>query len=417
MTEQNADPWGDGAQHGPGHRGPSPRRRPDRGRQDRRRRRRDRGRRRGRRRHRAHRDPRVRRHPPTHLGGGDPRLRPERDARRLLRRGARHVRAGLPARGRLRQQPGRLAGVPQRRHHHARRLVAHQQHPRAPGRRGHRAPGDRHPLPSTPTAAPTCRWPTTGSTARSPSPATTYAGSGTRTSARTTACSPWAWPPAVPGSAPRRWSAAEWALARELDIPITVHVAMGRLAGRFGMVKHAARATACSARTPPTSTAATSARRSGSWSRTAAAASRSRRRSRCRWGTAGRRCSRRSGMGLRPSLSIDVVTTVPGDMFTQMRAAFGTDRARVHDEKYEPNEQVPKDVLTAREMLHAATVDGAHVAGLEDKVGTLTPGQAGRRRADRRHRAERGAGDRPGGRGRALRGRVERGHGDRGRRP
>src|SRR5205807_9232286 len=31
---------------------------------------------------------------------------------------------------------------------------------------------------------------------------------------------------------------AEWALARELGIPITVHVAMGRLAGRFAMVKH-----------------------------------------------------------------------------------------------------------------------------------------------------------------------------------
>ena len=30
---------------------------------------------------------------------------------------------------------------------------------------------------------------------------------------------------------------AEWRLARELDIPITVHVGMGRLAGRFGMVK------------------------------------------------------------------------------------------------------------------------------------------------------------------------------------
>ena len=26
-------------------------------------------------------------------------------------------------------------------------------------------------------------------------------------------------------------------------------------------------------------------------------------------------------MGLRPSLSIDVVTTAPGDMFTEMRAA------------------------------------------------------------------------------------------------
>src|SRR5918996_1573167 len=30
---------------------------------------------------------------------------------------------------------------------------------------------------------------------------------------------------------------SEWELARELDIPVTVHVAMGRLAGRFGMVK------------------------------------------------------------------------------------------------------------------------------------------------------------------------------------
>jgi len=30
---------------------------------------------------------------------------------------------------------------------------------------------------------------------------------------------------------------SEWALARDLDIPITVHVAMGRLAGRFGMIK------------------------------------------------------------------------------------------------------------------------------------------------------------------------------------
>ncbi len=30
---------------------------------------------------------------------------------------------------------------------------------------------------------------------------------------------------------------SEWALARDLGIPITVHVAMGRLAGRFGMLK------------------------------------------------------------------------------------------------------------------------------------------------------------------------------------
>jgi cytosine/adenosine deaminase-related metal-dependent hydrolase len=80
-------------------------------------------------------------------------------------------------------------------------------------------------------------------------------------------------------------------------------------------------------------------------------------------------------MGLRPSLSIDVVTTVPGDMFTEMRAAFAADRARVHAEKYEPNEQVPKEILTAREMLQAATIDGAYVAGVEDRTGSLTPGK------------------------------------------
>ncbi len=79
---------------------------------------------------------------------------------------------------------------------------------------------------------------------------------------------------------------AEWGLARELGIPITVHVAMGRVAGRFGMINMLK---ACWGRTPPTSTAATSATRSGSWWPTPAAPSRSPRRSRCRWATAGRR--------------------------------------------------------------------------------------------------------------------------------
>ena len=44
---------------------------------------------------------------------------------------------------------------------------------------------------------------------------------------------------------------SEWELARELGIPITVHVAMGRLAGRFAMVTGRIPAIACHAEILP----------------------------------------------------------------------------------------------------------------------------------------------------------------------
>lgn len=79
--------------------------------------------------------------------------------------------------------------------------------------------------------------------------------------------------------------------------------------------------------------------------------------------------------GLRPSLSIDVVTTVPGDMFTQIRAAFAAERARVNADCWQANLPVPKTMLTARRMLEIATLNGAHVVGVEDRTGSLTPGK------------------------------------------
>ncbi|QWZ09913.1 amidohydrolase family protein [Nocardioides panacis] len=167
---------------------------------------------------------------------------------------------------------------------------------------------------------------------------------------------------------------SEWALARELDLPLTVHVAMGRLAGRFGMV---ATLHEYDLLGPDTTFVHCCHFSEEEWrlvkdsgGRVSVAPQ-----VEVQMGHGWPPVRKALRLGLRPSLSIDVVTTVPGDMFTQMRSAFGTDRARVHEEKYEPNEQVPKDVLTAQEMLHAATVDGAYVAGLEDKVGTLSPGK------------------------------------------
>ena len=46
--------------------------------------------------------------------------------------------------------------------------------------------------------------------------------------------------------------------------------------------------------------------------------------------------------GLRPSLSIDVVTTVPGDMFTEMRCAFAAERWRSNDSVWESEEPLPR---------------------------------------------------------------------------
>jgi len=166
----------------------------------------------------------------------------------------------------------------------------------------------------------------------------------------------------------------EWNLARELGIPITVHVAMGRLAGRFGMIKQLDDYGLLGPDTTYIHCCHFSdeewrlVKDSGGKISIAPQVE-------MQMGHGWPPLLQSRRLGLRPSLSIDVVTTVPGDMFTEMRAAFAADRARVHAEKYEPNEQVPKEVLTAQEILEAATIDGAYTAGLEDRTGSLTPGK------------------------------------------
>ncbi|WP_371564077.1 amidohydrolase family protein [Streptomyces canus] len=167
---------------------------------------------------------------------------------------------------------------------------------------------------------------------------------------------------------------SEWALARDLDIPITVHVAMGRLAGRFGMVKQLHDLGLLG---PDTTYVHCCYFSEEEWRLVADTG-----------GTVSIAPQVETQMGhgwppvmkaiehgLRPSLSIDVVTTVPGDMFTQIRAAFGAERARVNAASWQADVPVPDTMLTARQMLEIATRNGAHVAGLEDRTGSLTPGK------------------------------------------
>jgi 5-methylthioadenosine/S-adenosylhomocysteine deaminase len=71
--------------------------------------------------------------------------------------------------------------------------------------------------------------------------------------------------------------------------------------------------------------------------------------------------------GLRPSLSVDVETNVPSDMFNQMRSVLALQRASATAHGKTP--------LPTTEVLACATIEGARANGLDSKVGTLTPGK------------------------------------------
>jgi 5-methylthioadenosine/S-adenosylhomocysteine deaminase len=167
---------------------------------------------------------------------------------------------------------------------------------------------------------------------------------------------------------------AEWGMARELGIPITTHFGMGKLAGKFGMVKMLDGLGLLADDTTYIHCCYFSEEE---WE----LVSKSRGKIsiapqvEMQMGHGWPPVMKARGLGLRPSLSIDVVTTVPGDMFTEMRCAFAAERWRSNDSVWESEAPVPDNILTARDMLTMATLDGAYVAGLEDRTGSLTPGK------------------------------------------
>ncbi|WP_406415314.1 amidohydrolase family protein [Streptomyces sp. NBC_00873] len=66
--------------------------------------------------------------------------------------------------------------------------------------------------------------------------------------------------------------------------------------------------------------------------------------------------------GLRPTLSIDDVPSVGGDMFSTMRTAFAVQRGL-------------DGSLRSRELLDFATIDAAQSCGLDARTGSITPGK------------------------------------------
>jgi 5-methylthioadenosine/S-adenosylhomocysteine deaminase len=78
--------------------------------------------------------------------------------------------------------------------------------------------------------------------------------------------------------------------------------------------------------------------------------------------------------GLKPSLSVDVETNVPNDMFTQMRCVLTLQRALVFNRALAGEKNVPA-LLTAHDALEFATIEGAKANGVAHKTGSLTPGK------------------------------------------
>ena len=84
--------------------------------------------------------------------------------------------------------------------------------------------------------------------------------------------------------------------------------------------------------------------------------------------------------GIRPSLSSDVDVTMAQDPFTVMRACFTLQRLNVLQRARRGEQNLPP-LLTTREVLEFATVDGARCLGAGGQGRHAHARQGGRHRA------------------------------------
>ncbi|GAB6878157.1 amidohydrolase family protein [Halorubrum gandharaense] len=79
--------------------------------------------------------------------------------------------------------------------------------------------------------------------------------------------------------------------------------------------------------------------------------------------------------GGRPAWGVDVCSDISGDMRSQMRIGLQVQRMFDNQRILENDEEVTDIGITARDTLEMATIEGAKALGMEDEIGTLTPGK------------------------------------------
>jgi len=79
--------------------------------------------------------------------------------------------------------------------------------------------------------------------------------------------------------------------------------------------------------------------------------------------------------GIVSGFGIDTICSVGTDLFSEMRLALAAERSRANAAALARGERVPTVDLHQRDMLRLATLDGARVWNLGDEIGSLTPGK------------------------------------------
>jgi 5-methylthioadenosine/S-adenosylhomocysteine deaminase len=178
---------------------------------------------------------------------------------------------------------------------------------------------------------------------------------------------------AGPEFAPVDAAAIEWGVARDVGAPISVHVGVGAL-GQQGLLQQLSNLVALADDTTYIHACTLSdaewqliAETGGSVSLAVPIE--------MQMGHGMPPIQKTRDLGIQTSLSVDVETNMPTDMFTQMRACFALQRGLLNQDHLFPDTSHVARLMTAKQVLELATIEGARANHLEQKTGSLTPGK------------------------------------------